>query len=455
MTRKIIPILLSLGVCNVGLAQQKEYADKILATVGNKIILQSDIGSQFLGEKNDKNVEIPEYAKCNMLREAIAGKIMVQQAVRDSVMVTNDQVESALDEQIRRIMYYNYGGDKAAMEKSQGKTIYQIKEEYREPIKDKLVSRKMMEEIIKNVTITPNEVETFFNQLPESEKTNIPASVEIGQIVLKPEVDPEVEAYAKQKVEDIRKQIVEEGKAFSLMAQMYSEDAGADNGGELNINRKGNLDKRFIAAAFRLQPGEISPVFRSSFGYHIVEMVERNGDDAKVKYVVVVPKATKGDYEKTIAKLDSVRTELIGSKLSFIDAVNKVSNDDNNKQQGGIIRDPNTGSSSLGVDEMSDADLALEVSNLSVGEYSKPMVFLDEIDRNTKVRILFIKSKTAPHQINLKEDYSLIQNIALQNKKMKYLNDWLLEKKSGYYIKIDPAYLSSCEMLKSLENSKQ
>lgn len=438
-----------LGLAQAAFSQEQQYADKIIATVGNKIVLLSDIGKQFVGEGQDKKLDIPEYAKCGLLRDAIAAKVLVEQAARDSVIVGPEEVDGALDQQIMSTLYDGFGGDKAAMEKRLGKTIYQIKEEYRPFIKDKLTWQKMYAEVVKNVAITPKEVEAYFASVPEDQKTNIPASVEVGEIVLKPEVDAEVETYTKNQLEDIRKQIVEDGKSFATLAQIYSEDAGANNGGEMNLNRKDSrYDSRFVSAAFKLQPGEISPVFRSSFGYHIIEMMERNGDDAKIRYFVLIPKFTSSDFEKATLKMDSVRNLLVTSKLSFSEAVNKVSNDDVSKQSGGMIRDRQTGSSMLSVDNITDPSLALEVADLEVGQYSKPQLFVDELDRTQKVRILYVKSKQVPHQINLKDDYGIIQSYALQIKKSNYLNNWLAEKSKGYYIKIDPKYVSNCDEVK-------
>jgi peptidyl-prolyl cis-trans isomerase SurA len=446
MTKKVI---LALGILGLGYtaAAQKQYADKIVAIVGSKVILQSEIGKQYLGTQEEQKINLPEFAKCELLKDAIAAKILVEQAARDSVLVDPEEVESRLDYQITNVLHSGFGGDKAAMERQMGKTIYQIKEEYREIIKEGLTRNKMMQEVIQSVNITPKEVEEYFKKIPEDQLSNIPASVEVGQIVYKPDVDPEVEKYTKEQVESIRKQIVEEGKSFATMAQIYSEDAGANNGGEMSLNRKQEeIDSRFVAATFKLQPGEISPVFRSSFGYHIIEMLERNGDDAKIRYIVVIPKQTSSDFAKAMTKMDSVRNELIASKITFNEAVNKISNDEMSKQSGGMIRDQYTGKTILSIDNIREADLAVEVTGLDVGEYSKPQVFTD-VDQNKKVRILYLKSKTAPHQLNLKDDYNTIQENALQVKKMEYLNKWIGEKKDGYYIKIDPNYVNSCPEL--------
>ncbi|RQO31718.1 hypothetical protein DBR32_07165 [Taibaiella sp. KBW10] len=451
MVKKSILILCALTAF-LGAKAQTRHADKILAVVGDKIILQSDIGARYLGQKKDMP-ETPESDKCGFLRDMIAEKVMVAQAARDSVLVTKEEVEANLENKIADILQYEFGGNKEAMERATNKTLYQIKDDYREPIRDQMVSSRMYQEVIKNVTITPKEVEDYYKNIPEEGRSNIPATVEVGEIVLKPSVNPEVETYTYDKVADIRKQIVDDGKSFALMAQLYSEDAGKETGGEMNLNRKSNnIDSRFIAATFKLQPGEVSPVFRSSFGYHIVQMVSRNGDDASIRYIVVIPQFTSGDITKALATLDSTYNLLVSSKLTFNEALTKVGNDDNSKASGGMVMD-RSGSTLLSVDNIPSEDLALAVSELKVGEYGKPAKYTDPIYGGIKCRILYIKSKTAPHQLNLNDDYNIIQKSALSLKQMNYLKKWLEEKAKGYYIKIDPNYISSCDELK-MYNSK-
>jgi len=166
---KKIFLTTSIAVISFYAKAQTQYADKIIATVGGKVILQSEIGKQYLGKIESDKVELPEYEKCGMLRDAIAAKIMVAQADRDSVLVTSQEVESAVDDQISRILLYEFRGDKNAMERTVGKSIYQIKEEYREPLHEQLVYRKMYMEVVKDVAVTPKEVEAFYNQIPEEQ----------------------------------------------------------------------------------------------------------------------------------------------------------------------------------------------------------------------------------------------------------------------------------------------
>ncbi len=175
---------------------QTQVADKIVGIVGNKIILQSDINQQFIGEKQN-NPNLPDSAKCTILYTMLAQQILVEQAVRDSVIVTDEEVESNLDNRLRAWM--QDAGGKDRLEEASGRTIYQLKDDYREFFKDKLTAERMQSQIMRNVKITPQEVEAFFNKIPKDSLPPFPASVVIGQVVVKPKVDPEIEQLAKEK----------------------------------------------------------------------------------------------------------------------------------------------------------------------------------------------------------------------------------------------------------------
>lgn len=447
MLKKLFLVVsLILSACAVN--AQNDYADKIVGTVGNHIILLSEVNYTYEGMMREAQGMAPVDGRCGVLRDLIAEKVLVEQAARDSILVTEEEVEAAVTERLAKVLYYDFGGNKEVMERTLNKSYYQIKEEYRPITRNQMLAERMRSELIKPITITPKEVEEFFGSIPPEGLSNVPAQVEVGEIVLNPEVSPEMEKITYEKVADIRRDIIENGKSFELMAQLYSEDGNSENGGMMDINRKSqNLDNRFIAAAFKLQNSEISPVFRSSFGYHIIQMLSRNGDDAKIRYIVVIPRSTEDDIRTASLKMDSVYNLVQSGKLSFGEAVNKVSNDDRSKNSGGMVMDMNTGSTVLTVENIADPQVAMAVGQLNVGEYSKPQPFQDSRNGPIKYRILYLKSRTEPHQINLRDDYSIIQRNALNRKQMNYLGKWLSENSSAYYIKIDPEFNSTCEEL--------
>ncbi len=423
---------------------QVQVANKIIGQVGNKIILQSDLNELFNQEKQGKP-NLAEDAKCGMFYNLLAQQILIEQAGRDSVIVTDEEVSSILDNRIRAMMQ-QYGSKEAFEEANGGRTIYQLKEEYRSFFKDKTVADKMQSQIMDKVKVTPQEINAFYQSLPQDSMPPFPATVEMGQIVIKPAVDPEVDQLAKEKLEGIRKEIVDNGKSFATMAGIYSMDGTKDNGGEMDITRK-EVDPQFASAAYRLQPGEISPVIKSKFGYHIIQMVRRMGEEAKVRHIIIVPEVTNVDLQKGIKKLDSVRADLVSGKLSFAEAVGKYSTDEQSKMTGGMVYDNNTSSPILAIDGL-DREMAQVVGELKVGEYSQPQIFVENPNTGSRAtRILYMKNRTDPHLLNLKDDYGKIQQVALSKKQSEYIHKWINERIGTYYVKIAPEY-QNCEELK-------
>lgn len=429
---------------------QPTVADKIIAQVGNKIILQSEVNEQYVQDKAAYG-SLPDNYKCYVLYTLMSQQILVEQAVRDSVIVTDEEVESILDQRIR--YWLGEYGSREALEAASGRTIYQLKDDFRPVFRDKTIAERMQAQVMEHVKITPAEINAFFNKIPTDSLPLYPAIVEMGQIVIKPDVNPEIDKLAKEKLEGIRKDIVDGGKSFQSMAGIYSMDPGSkDNGGELDINRK-EFDPQVVAAAFRLQPGEISPVFKSSFGYHIVQMVRRMGEEARIRHILIIPEITNYDLQQSMKKLDSVRADLLSGKLNFQEAVGKYSNDDQSKMTGGMVVHPETGSPMLEIDKL-DPIMARAVAELKVGEYSMPQIFTAANSPSRATRILYMKRRTDAHVLNLKDDYSTIQEKALQEKQVNYLNNYIKEKAPTYYIMLDEEY-RNCEDLKVFAENAQ
>lgn len=427
---------------------QVQVANKIIGQVGNKIILQSDLNEIFNQTKAD-HPETPDSAKCGIFYNLLAQQVLIEQAGRDSVIVPDEEVERNLDNRLRS-MVQMYGSKEAFEEANGGRTIYQLKEEYRSFFKDKATAEKMQAQIMEKVKVTPQEIEAFFKSQPQDSLPLYPATVEMGQIVIKPKVDAEVEQLAKDKLEGIRKDIVENGKSFATMAGIYSQDGTRDAGGEMEISRK-EVDPQFAAAAFRLQPGEISPVIKSSFGYHIIQMISRMGEEAKLRHIIIIPEVTTPDLQKGLKKLDSVRAELLSGKLSFPQAVGKYSTDEQSKMTGGMVYD-NNGNSTLAIDAL-DPAMAKAVGELKVGEYSQPQIFEENPNTHARAtRILYLKTRTDPHVLNLKDDYAEIQHGALAKKQTEYINKWITDRIDSYYIKVDADY-QQCAQLQSWINA--
>ena len=422
------------------IAQEAKTLDKILVMMGrNKIILQSELDAQFIQMKL-QDPSLQDSMKCNLLQQMVIQKLLVEQAERDSLPVSEEDIEATIDNKIR--YYTRQLGSKEKLEEMLGKTVYQIKEDNHDIVKEQKLAEKMQSKILDNVKITPAEVQVFYNKLPQDSLPFYPATVEIGQIVIDPPVSPELDAYAKEELEKIRKRVVDGGESFEVLAGIYSQDPGSrDNGGAYNdVTRGGGWAPEFIAAAFKLQNGEVSPIVKTQFGYHIIQMVARKGEVCNIRHILIRPQQTSADFKIAISKLDSVRNLILQGKYSFPEAVGKFSTDDNAKSTGGMIADPTTGASQLEIDKL-DPSMVLILDSITTGGYSRPHAFTTE-KGDQSVRIVYLRNRTSPHKANLKDDYSKIQQVALSQKQAIKLEKWVTDRLPNYYLKISKEYMS-------------
>ena len=425
----------------------KVVADKIIAVVGDKIILKSDIDNA-ITDMVRQGMEVPPNAQCLTLEQAMGIKALMLQAERDSIPVTDEEIEAEIDNRIR--YFVGVYGSKEKVEEISGKSLYQLKEDFKEGFREQKLAGAERNKIVDGIRITPNEVKAYFDKLPKDSLPFYESELEIGQIIVFPKASKEADDYCIEQLSEFKKQVESGKKDFKKLADIYSDDEATQkqNDGELNINRtQKNFDAVFVGKAFSLKEGQVSSPFKTQFGYHIIQMVSRAGDDAVVRHILKIPKINQEEINKSIAKLDTVRSKLIAGTLTFGDAVSKNSEDENSKFTGG--RKTNAeGSSYITIDQL-DKDMALMLKDLQVGQFSQPQEF--ENERKKKgVRIVYLLSKSEPHRENLKDDYNKISHRALEDKKSEALQNWFSEKISTFYIKVDEEYKSCSEMKKWL-----
>ncbi len=433
-------LLLLIFFAGASFAQsQKIVADKIIAKVGDKIILKSDIDNAISDYKRQgADVQLPPNPDCAFLEGQLIQKVLVLQAERDSITISDDDIDALLDNRIR--YFINEYGSQDVLEQIAGKTVYQLKEDLRQQFYESQLADKMRNKILEDVKITPTEVKDFYDKIPKDSLPFYESQLEVGQIVIYPKANPDVEAYITNQLLDIKKQVESGQKKFADMAKIYSQDPGSkDNGGQYSINRNDkNWDPTFLSAAFKLKEGQISPVIKSKFGLHIIQMVSRAGDDAVIRHILIIPSVTNTEIEAAKHKLDSVRSKIIAGNLTFNEAVNKYSEDENTKYTAGRITSPTTGETSLTIDQL-DKDLVVNLKNMKVGDITQPLTYTDERGR-TAVRLVNFISQTQPHRENLKDDYDKVAQRALAEKKQTALETWFKQHISNFYIDIDPQY---------------
>jgi peptidyl-prolyl cis-trans isomerase SurA len=437
-------VFLFLMFCAISYAQPKKaVADKIICVVGDRIILKSDIDNQIADAKR-QDVELPPDAHCFLLQQLIINKMLAIQAEKDSLPVSDGEVEADIDNRIR--YFIQQYGSREAIEQITGKTIYQFREEMREPIREGKLAGNMRSKIIENVKITPAEVKSYFERIPTDSLSYYETELELGEIVVYPKAGREMEEYAQDELKEYKEMVEKGEKRFETLASLYTDDPGSkQNGGLYILNKNDNSwDPTFFNTAMSLKEGQISRVIKSKFGYHIIQCVSIVGDETTIRHILKVPRINEEDMELAIAKLDSVRSKLIAGNLSFGEAVNKYSDEEQSKFTGGRKTGPD-GSPIIAIDQMGKEEVVI-VDKLKPGEYSAPFSFVDERGKKG-VRMLYLINRTEPHRENLKDDYSKIAERALEEKKEKYLEQWFRKHVKDFYLQLDDEY-RSCEMLK-------
>ncbi|HLK30026.1 MAG TPA: peptidylprolyl isomerase [Puia sp.] len=432
--KKIILLSISFFAGLHTFSQQKIVADKIVGIVGDKIVLRSEINSA-ISDIVRQGGQAPE--DCMVLDGMLIQKALVLQAEKDSIPVSDEDVEAEIDQKIR--YFIAQYGSKDALEQIAGRTIYQLKEDFRQPIREQRMAQGMRNKVVSDVKMTPTEVKEFYEKIPKDSLHFYESELQIGEIVVYPKASHDIEKLAIDELADYKRQVEAGLKKFEALARLYSDDPGSkDKGGEYDINRgEKQWDPVFLAAAFRLKEGQVSPVIKTQFGYHIIQMVSRNGDDARIRHILRIPQITDAETNEAIQKLDSIRGQLTSGMINFKEAAVRYSDDPNAKFTAGLkmARD---GSTYLTIDQL-DKEVIKLLDNLKVGDYSKSTAYTDERGKKS-VHIIYLLSKSDPHRENMKDDYNKISQRALEEKKQLALEKWFKSKIPSYYILIDEDY---------------
>ena len=452
--KKIFTLGLFFAIVSAAMAQgqsAKVVADKILAIVGDRIILYSDIQNTIADAIRNGN-QVPDNANCVLMEQALISKVLMLQAEKDSLPVTDDEVEADLDNRIRK--YINAYGSQEALEEIAGKTIYQIKEDARETVREQKLAEAMQRKIVENVHITPAEVKTFFEKIPKDSLPFFESELEIGQIVLYPKSNRDLEKYVMDEMLNYKRQVETKLATFEQLAQRYSEDPGSkERGGQYQVNRNDKTwDPNFLAACFRIKnEGDMIGPIKSKFGYHLIQLVQRIGDEAVVRHILRIPPVTDAEIKVAISKADTIRSKIISGLVSFAAAATRYTEDEQAKFSGPYFlgRD---GAPYVTIDLL-DKELVTMLDKLKPGEYSQPVVFDDNGKKG--VRIVHYKSRSEPHRLNMKDDFSRISTMATEEKKQKTLEKWMKEKVPTYYIMIDDEIKTCTDLTKWISDKQK
>lgn len=435
MFKKVFAGILLFSCFTTATLAQDKTIDQIVAVVGSNIILKSDIENMYIQQQAQGIVSDGDM-KCEILEDFLVEKLLLAEAELDTnILVSDSQINQNLDQ---RMQYFrqHLGSDKA-VEDYFKKPIAQIKADLEEVIRNQSLTSQMQSKIVDKVQVTPSEVRYHFRNMKKDEIPMVEPMTEFAQITLFPPIELEEENRIKARLREFKKR-VEDGESFAVLAVAYSEGPSASAGGELGYMGRAELDPAYATAAFNLKGDRVSNVVKSEFGYHIIQLIDRQGEKVNTRHIILKPKATAKAMEEAFNRLDSLANFIRKEEISFSDAAMRYSFDKNSRNSGGKVINPQTMSTRWRQQEL-PPDVSKILSKLNVNEISEPFKTIDEKQR-TVYKIVKLVNRTEQHRANLQEDYQMLTEIYLREKQEEALNQWISEQQSKTYIRIDPTY---------------
>lgn len=435
-----IALIFALVICTFHTMQAqpgtKKKIDGVVAVVGDYVVLDSDIDKTFV-ELQTQGIDTKGISRCEMLGKLLEDKLYAHQAIQDSIVVTdaevNDFMNSQLDQMVEQV-----GSIDKVIKFYNKKNLEDFKTYFFDVVKMNKLTSQMQRKIVDGVEITPEEVRTFFTAIPKEELPVLGAEMEVAQIVIKPVIS-QVE---KQKVIDRLKEIkkeVQEGSSFSSRAVLYSEDPGSkSSGGYYKLTKKTQFVKEFKDVAFSLQEGEISEPFETEYGYHIIYLEKIRGQELDVRHILMSPKVTPEALVEAKTKIENIRKSIVEGSLSFAEAARQFSDEKETRNSGGILVNPRSMETRFELTKM-DPTLYSEVSELKDKEVSLPLMDQDQ-NGNKKFKLITVTNRFEEHTADFAKDYLKIKDLALKEKQIKAVAKWTEEKIKETYIKINGEY---------------
>ncbi|MFC3196405.1 peptidylprolyl isomerase [Parapedobacter deserti] len=441
----IFLFLATMSLSHWAVSQQPQVIDRVAAVVGSNIILQSEIEmeyAQYLAQGNKASEDF----KCYILQQQLTQKLLAQQAAIDSIEVSESEVDDNINARLRYMS--GQAGGQERLERFLNRSLLQYKEEMRPSVYEQLKANKMQQNIVSGIDVTPLEVRRYYESLNKDSLPYFNTEVEVGELVVYPQLTREEKQQFRDRAESLRRQVAE-GADFATIARLYSQDGGsAPYGGDLGFSTRDRYVKEFSAVAFRLKPGELSPVFESEHGFHFLEVLERRGEEVRVRHVLIQTKPTEASLNRAKAHIDSIYDRVVSKKLDFYTAATLYSDNKETKYNGGMLlnmENQQSRTTLIPVDKL-DASVFTAIDTLQPGQYSRPARFTDAMGK-VGYQFTYLKSRTPPHQANLEQDFAKIKEAALEDKINRKLSEWFERRRKVTFISINADY-HGCDDLK-------
>ena len=416
----------------------KNVADEVAWVVGDEAIFRSDIEEQY-AQMRSEGANIPGDPYCFIPEQMAVDKLFLHQAKIDTVTAPDNQVVSQTD---RRINFFIANlGSKEKVEEYFRKPMPQLREQLMEMMRNDYIITSVKQKLTKDVKATPREVGRYFERLPEDSIPYVPLQVEAQIITVNPVIP-------RQEIEDVKARLrdyadrVNRGEAeFSTLAIMYSQDGSAMQGGELGFHGKADFVPEFSNVAFNLNdPKKVSRIVETEFGYHIIQLIEKRGDRINCRHILLRPKVSDDDLNRAIARLDSVRADIVDTKeLDFATAARYISQDKDTRYSNGVMMNQETGTTQFQMSQLPQ-EVARVVAELQPGEVSKPFVMKDPKSSREIVAIVKLTNRIDAHQANLGDDYQLLKGMYEESTKQAIIDKWLEKKIADTYVRIEDGW---------------
>lgn len=412
--------------------------EKSVALIGNDIVMLSDIEAEAQMQRA-RGLVVDKAGRCEILEDFMTSKLFLTQAKMDSLMVNEAQVSAMLEQRINEVMS-TLGGEQKT-EEYFGKPIYKLRQEWRNTLNDQSLIQEMQRNVAsKTPQITPRDIKKYVAETPEEDLPMVSTKYRIRQIGIYPDREA-AELAVKERLIGLRERIVE-GERFATLARLYSQDPGSTaKGGELGMASRSIFWPAFSDAAMSLKIGQVSQVVETPDGFHIIQLIEREGDMFNARHILIKPQYTSEDRDKAFHKLDSIRNLVLADSLTFFDAARTFSEDRHSATNGGLMADEYTGSSYFEKDQLKPADFNV-LRNMKEGDISEPFESLDNEGRNgnTIYKILYLEKVIPAHVANFQEDYNTLVDELTNKNAMAAIDKFIEEKQKSTYIVIDPMF---------------
>ena len=430
-------LLLLLCAWTLGTATyaQDNIIDEVVWVVGDEAILKSDVEqarlqAQYQGIKFDKD------PYCVIPEQMAVQKLFLHQAVLDSVEVSDTEVLSMVDQRMN--YYIQQVGSKEKFEEYMNMTSTQIREKWREDVRNEMIADKMKRQIVGDIKVTPAQVRRYFSQLPQDSIPYIPTQVEVQIITQQPKIPQEEIDRVKARLRDFTERVNSGETQFSTLARLYSEDPGsARQGGEMDFMGRGQLVPEFAAVAFNLtDPKKVSKVVETEYGFHIIQLVEKRGDRIKVRHILLKPQVSEQDLNASLAHLDSIANDIRSEKFTFESAALYLSDDKDSKNNNGLMPNSQLGTSRFEMGQLPQ-EIAVVVDKMNIGEISNAFTMIDAKNGKEKCAIVKLKTRIPGHKATITEDYQRLKSVVLEKLQNEKLQKWIAEKQRPTSVRIN------------------